>query len=135
VETDLYRAKFTTRGAALISWELKRYRSSSDGKSEVQLVRQGGKFAEPLTITADDAAHSKELSEGTYRVEKDFTTLDQGHPTGHMSFYYSNPATGVRLEKQLTFHAGSYVVDMGLKSSGLAGGLKIGLGTNFGVVE
>ena len=135
VETDLYRAKFTTRGAALISWELKRYRSSSDGKSEVQLVRQGGKFAEPLTITADDASHSKELSEGIYRVEKDFTTLDQGHPTGHMTFNYSNPATGVRLEKQLTFHAGSYVVDIALKSSGPAGALKIGLGTNFGVVE
>ena len=135
VETDLYRAKFTTRGAALTSWELKRYRSSSDGKSSVQLVRQGGKFAEPLTVTADDASHSKELSEGIYRVEKDFTTLDQGHPTGHMTFYYGNPATGVRLEKQLTFHADSYVVDIALKSSGLTGAVKVGLGTNFGVVD
>jgi YidC/Oxa1 family membrane protein insertase len=135
VETDLYRAKFTTRGAALISWELKRYHGSSDGKSAVQLVRQGGKFAEPLTITADDASHSKELSAGIYRVEKDFTTLDQAHPTGHLTFSYGNPATGVRLEKQLTFHAGSYVVDIALKPSGLAGALKVGLGTNFGVVD
>jgi YidC/Oxa1 family membrane protein insertase len=135
VETDLYRAKFTTRGAALISWELKRYRSSSDGTPAVQLVRQGGKFAEPLTITADDPSHSKELIEGIYRVEKDFTTLDQGHPTGHITFYYGNPTTGVRLEKQLTFHADSYVVDIALKSSGLAGAMKVGLGTNFGVVD
>lgn len=135
VETDLYRAKFTTRGAALTSWELKRYRSSSDGKSAVQLVRQGGKFAEPLTIMADDASHSKELSEGIYRVNKDFTTLDQSHPTGHMIFYYANPATGLRLEKQLTFHADSYVVDIALRSSGLTGAVKVGLGTNFGVVD
>jgi YidC/Oxa1 family membrane protein insertase len=135
VETALYRAKFTTRGAALISWELKHYRSSSDGKSAVQLVRQGGKFAEPLTITTDDASHSKELSEGIYRVERDFTTLDQGHPTGHMNFYYANPASGIRLEKQLTFHADSYVVDITLKPSGLAGAVKVGLGTNFGVVD
>ncbi|MBS0183517.1 MAG: membrane protein insertase YidC [Nitrospira sp.] len=134
VETGLYRAKFTTRGAALISWELKRYQNSSDGKSAVQLVRQGGKFAEPLTITADDVSHSKELSEGIYRVEKDFTTLDQGHPTGHMTFYYGNSETGVRLEKRLTFHANSYVVDIALKPSGL-GGVKVGLGTNFGVVD
>ncbi len=134
VETDLYRAKFTTRGASLISWELKRYQNSSDGKSAVQLVRQGGKFAEPLTITADEASHSKELSEGIYRVERDFTTLDQGHPTGHLTFYYSNPSTGVRLEKQLTFHANSYVVDIALKPSGL-GAVKVGLGTNFGVVD
>lgn len=135
VETDFYRAKFTTQGAALISWELKRYRSSSDERSPVQLVRQGGKFAEPLTITADDASHSKELSEGIYRVEKDFTTLDQGHPTGHMTFYYGNPTTGVRLEKQLTFHVDSYVVDIALKPSGLTGAVKVGLGTNFGVVD
>jgi YidC/Oxa1 family membrane protein insertase len=135
VETDLYRAKFTTRGAALTSWELKRYRSSSDGKSLVQLVRQRGKFAEPLTVTVDDTSHSKELSEGIYRVEKDFTTLDQGHPTGHITFSYSNPATGVRLEKQLTFHTESYVVDIALKSSGLAEAVKLGLGTNFGVVD
>ena len=135
VETNLYRAKFTTRGAALISWELKRYRSSSEGKPAVQLVRQGGKFAEPLTITASDASHSKELSEGIYRVEKDFTILDQGHPTGHITFYYGNPATGVRLEKQLTFHADSYVVDIALKSSGLTGAMNVGLGTNFGIVD
>lgn len=135
VETDLYRAKFTTRGAALTSWELKRYRSSSDGKSAVQLVRQGGKFAEPLTITTDDASHSKELGEGIYRVDKDFTTLDQSHPTGHMTFYYANPTTGLRLEKQLTFHADSYVVDIALKSSGLTGTVNVGLGTNFGVVD
>jgi len=135
VETELYRATFTTRGAALTSWELKRYRSSSDGKSLVQLVRQRGKFAEPLTVTVDDTSHSKELSEGIYRVEKDFTTLDQGHPTGHITFSYSNPATGVRLEKQLTFHTDSYVVDIALKSSGLAEAVKLGLGTNFGVVD
>jgi YidC/Oxa1 family membrane protein insertase len=134
VETELYRATFTTCGAALTSWELKRYRSSSDG-SLVQLVRQRGKFAEPLTVTVDDTSHSKELSEGIYRVEKDFTTLDQGHPTGHITFSYSNPATGVRLEKQLTFHTESYVVDIALKSNGLAEAVKLGLGTNFGVVD
>lgn len=135
VETELYRATFTTRGAALTSWELKRYRTSSDGKSLVQLVRQRGKFAEPLTVTVDDTSHSKELSEGIYRVEKDFTTLDQGHPTGHLTFSYSNPATGVRLEKQLRFHTESYVVDIALKSSGLAEAVKLGLGTNFGIVD
>ncbi|MEQ1680894.1 MAG: membrane protein insertase YidC [Nitrospira sp.] len=135
VETELYRATFTTRGAALTSWELKRYRSSSDGKPFVQLVRQRGKFAEPLTVTVNDTSHSKEISEGIYRVEKDFTTLDQGHPTGHITFSYSNPATGVRLEKRLTFHTESYVVDIALKSSGLAEAVKLGLGTNFGVVD
>lgn len=135
VETDLYRAKFTTRGAALTSWELKRYRNSSDEKSLVQLVRQRGKFAEPLTITVEDTSRSKELNEGIYKVEKDFTTLDQDHPTGHITFSYSNPATGIWLQKQLTFHIESYVVDIALKSNGLGEAVKLGLGTNFGVVD
>ena len=134
VETDLYRAKFTTRGAALRAGNSNAI-AQFRWKSLVQLVRQRGKFAEPLTITVDDTSHSKELSEGIYRVEKDFTTLDQGHPTGHITFSYSNPATGVRLEKQLTFHTESYVVDIALKSNGLAEAVKLGLGTNFGVVD
>lgn len=135
VETELYRAKFTSRGAILTSWELKRYRSSSDAKSFVQLVRQGGKFADPLTVTTDDAALAKDLREGFYRVEKDFTTLDQDHPTGHLTFSYSNPGSSVLLEKQLTFHSDSYIVDISLTSKGLPGPLKVELGTNFGVVE
>lgn len=135
VETELYRAKFTSRGAILTSWELKRYRSSSDAKSFVQLVRQGSKFADPLTVTTDDPALAKDLREGFYRVEKDFRILDHDHPTGHITFSYSNPGSGVVLEKQLTFHSDSYIVDISLTSKGLTGPLKVELGTNFGVVE
>jgi len=135
IETALYRAKFTSRGAVLTSWELKRYRSSSDGKSFVQLVRQGGKFAEPLTITTDDPALAKEFKEGLYTVEKDFTTLDHEHPTGHITFSYGNPGSGIRLEKKLTFHVDSYLVDISVTPHGLTGPVKIELGANFGVVE
>lgn len=135
VETDLYRAKFTSRGAALTSWELKQYRSASNTGALVQLVRQGGKFVQPLTVTTDDTALTKELGQGIYHVAKDFTTLDQDHPTGHVTFSYDNPGTGTRLEKRLTFHAGSYVVDMELVQSGLSASVNVELGTNFGIVE
>ncbi|MDH4302111.1 MAG: membrane protein insertase YidC [Nitrospira sp.] len=135
VETDLYRATFTTRGAALTSWELIRYRSTSDPEAAVQLVRQGGKFEEPLIITTDDAAVTKELGQGIYRVKKDFTTLDLDHPTGHLTFSYDNLEAGIHLEKRLTFHAGTYLVDMEVIPTGLPGSVKVELGTNFGVVD
>src|SRR5512147_2198903 len=49
VDTALYRARFTSRGAVLTSWELNRHRSSADNNAPpVQMVRQGGKFAGPL---------------------------------------------------------------------------------------
>lgn len=135
VDTDLYRAKFSGRGAVLTSWELKRYRSTSDPDALVQLVRQGGKFAEPLTVTVDDAALTKELAQGTYRISKDFTVLGQDQSTGHITFSYDNPASGTRLEKRLTFHTDSYLVDIEVIPSGLSDSVKVGLGTNFGVVD
>lgn len=135
VDTALYRAKFSSRGAVLTNWELKRYRGSSDGHPAVELVRQGGKFSGPLSVTTDSADLTKELSEGVYRVEKDFTTLDQTGQTGHVTFVYESAAAGVRIEKQLTFHADSYIVDVAFKSTGLTGSVRVGLGTNFGIVE
>jgi YidC/Oxa1 family membrane protein insertase len=135
VETNLYRAKFTTRGAVLTSWELKRYRESSDEQSAIQLVRQDGKFPGPLAVTTDDTVLAKELVEGFYKVEKDFTTLTRAGRDGHMTFYYENAEKGVRLEKRLTFHADSYVVDIAVKESGLDGSVNVVLGTNFGIVE
>ncbi|MDR4468013.1 MAG: membrane protein insertase YidC [Nitrospira sp.] len=135
VETNLYRAKFTSRGAALTSWELKQYRSTHEAETLVQLVRQGSKFAQPLIVTTDDPALTKELGQGVYRVSKDFTTLDQEHPTGHVTFSYENPGTGARLQKQFTFHADSYVVDMELVQSGFSASAQVELGTNFGIVD
>ncbi|NJL15907.1 MAG: hypothetical protein HC938_00655, partial [Nitrospira sp.] len=62
-------------------------------------------------------------------------TLDQDHPTGHVTFSYENAGAGIRLEKRLTFHAASYVMDMEVIPTGLPGSVKVELGTNFGVVD
>jgi YidC/Oxa1 family membrane protein insertase len=134
IDTNLYHAKFSPHGAVITSWELKRYRSSPEDLP-VQLVRQGAKFPEPLTVTADDAAIAKELKDGIYTVERDFSSLDPSHPTGHLTFRYDNADRGLSLEKELTFHADSYVVDIALRSRGIDGSVNVVLGTNFGIVE
>lgn len=134
IDTNLYHAKFTTQGAVISSWELKRYRTSPEDQP-VQLVRQGSKFLAPLTVTVDDAAVAKELKDGVYTVEQDFALLDQSHPTGRLIFRYENAEKGLWLEKELTFHADSYLVDIALKTRGLNGSVNVVLGTNFGIVE
>jgi YidC/Oxa1 family membrane protein insertase len=134
VDTSLYRAKFTTRGAVLTSWELKQYRDATENQP-VQLVRQGTKFPAPLTVSTDHAAVSQELREGVYAVERDFTALDAAHPTGHVIFRYGSGETGIFLEKQLTFHADSYLIDVALRQRGIDGSMAVVLGTNFGIVE
>ncbi|MBI3603752.1 MAG: membrane protein insertase YidC [Nitrospirae bacterium] len=136
VSTDLFRAVFTNRGAEIKSWELTRYSTGDHGNTKpIQLMYAGGKFAGPLAIRTADPAVSKQLREGLYHVERDFSTLDAAHPTGRLTFTYHHPETGLRVTKQFTFHHQSYMVDIAVKTEGLSGPLDIGLGTNFGVVE
>ena len=135
IETNLYRAKISTRGATLTSWELKRYQQTATETAPVQLVRQGAKFAGPLAIATDDAGLTKTLSDGLYTVSRDFSNLDSTHPVGHLTFRFHDAVKNLLLEKTLTFHFDSYQVDIAIKTAGLDNDLTVGLGTNFGIVE
>ncbi len=135
VDTDLYRATFSTRGAVITGWELKRYRGATPDEPAVELVRQGSKFPGPLTVSAGNPATSLELREGLYTVEQDFVAVDEAHPSGRLTFRYRSSDGRLWLEKVLTFHAGSYLVDVAVRQGGIEETLTIGLGTNFGIVE
>ncbi len=135
IETDLYRAKISTRGAILTSWELKRYQQSAADSSPVQLVRQGSKFTGPLAVLTSDAASSKTLNDGLYTVSKDFSNLDGAHPIGHVTFQLHDETKNLLFEKTLTFHVDSYLVDISIRGTDLSSDLTVGLGTNFGIVE
>ncbi|HEY6974515.1 MAG TPA: membrane protein insertase YidC, partial [Nitrospiraceae bacterium] len=135
IDTDLFRAELTNRGGVLKSWELKRYHTALPEQKPVQLVYSGGKFRGPLSITVSDADLDKAIREGLYSLEKDFTTLNASHPVGHVTLRFQDPNRQLSVEKQLTFHHDSYVVDISLKLDGVPQPFDVGLGTNFGVVE
>ncbi len=136
VETDLYRAELTARGGVVRTWELKRYTTEVDpGSPPVQLVYKAAQFPGPLSLRVPDAAATKELQEGVYQVEQDFTRLDASRPMGRITFRYRNRRSGLDVEKVLTFHHDTYVVDIALKIQGVSGPIDLGLGANFGVVE
>jgi YidC/Oxa1 family membrane protein insertase len=135
IDTDLFRAELTNRGGALKSWELKRYRTAPPEQKPVQLVYSGGKFRGPLSIAVADADLNKTISEGLYSLEKDFTTLNASHPVGHVTLRFQDPGRQLSVEKQLTFHHDSYVVDISVKLDGITEPVDVSLGTNFGIVE
>jgi YidC/Oxa1 family membrane protein insertase len=135
VETDLVRVGLSNRGGVIQSLELKRYHTSPPEVKPVQLVYQGGKFKGPLSITVANADIDKTIREGLYRIEKDFTSLDAGHPVGHITMQFQDPITHLGVEKRLTFHHDSYVVDVAVALDGVNEPYEIGLGTNFGIVE
>jgi len=135
VETDLVRVGLSNRGGVIQSLELKRYHTAPPEVKPVQLVYQGGKFKGPLSITVANADIDKTIREGLYRIEKDFTSLDAGHPVGHVTMQFQDPVTHLGVEKRLTFHHDSYVVDVAVALDGVNEPYEVGLGTNFGIVE
>ncbi len=136
VATDLYRARFSNRGAVIDGWELANYTSPSpEGPVPVELTHKEGRFLKPLAIKAADEDVTAQLRDGLYRVSRDFERLDDRHPVGHLAFEYRDEGSGLRVEKELTFHHGSYVVDVSVRAQGLPENWGIELGTNFGIVE
>jgi len=135
IETDLVRVGLDARGGVISSWELKRHHTAPPEEKPVQLVHQGAKFKEPLSVSTSDAAADKVLREGLFAVETDFTSLDNAHPVGHATLRFQDSASGIKVLKHLTFHQGSYLVDVALTVEGLTGGYDVVLGTNFGIVE
>ncbi len=136
VDTDLFKAKFSNRGAVLKSWELKRYTTAAEqGPVPVQLVYAGGRFKGPLSLVTGDQAVTSDLGSALYHVTQDLSRLDSAHPVGHVTFKYHDVQRNVDVEKELTFHHGSYVVDIAVRTQGLTTPVDVTLGTNFGIVE
>ena len=136
IETSLYRARMSNRGGVITSWELKRYTVGDHaGDQSVQLVYTAAKFKGPLNVTVPDADMTDRLQQALYHVSQDAAKLDASHPVGRVTFRYQDPASKMAVEKQLTFHHDSYLVDVNVKTEGLPTPIDVGLGTNFGIIE
>ena len=136
VETPLYRAEISNRGAQIRSWKLKKYLSQNTVAPEpIEFVYSEGNFPGALALHASDAELNKLLQESLYETSKDFDVLNENHPTGRLTYSFQDPDRGVRIQKVLTFHYDSYLVDVSVKTQGLKSDLDVVLGTNFGVVE
>ena len=136
VETPLYRVTFTNRGAQIQSWKLKQYLTQDeDDPQPLEFVYPDGHFAGPVAMQVEDPAVNALLNNGLFEVSRDFETLDDVHPTGHLTFSYRNDENGLLVEKEFTFTYDSYLVDVSIRVEGLDDTVDVLLGTNFGVVE
>ncbi len=135
IETDVLRVGLSAHGGVISSWELKQFHTAGPEPKPVQLVYQGAKFKRPLSITTSNATAQKIFDEGINAIETDFDTLDAAHSVGHVTLRFEDPASGIKLLKRLTFHHGSYLVDVALTTEGLSDTYEVVLGTNFGIVE
>ncbi|MBS1113613.1 MAG: inner rane protein OxaA [Nitrospirae bacterium] len=124
VETALYSAVFSSKGAALQFYELNKYRDYN-GKNVVLLSNSGA--VAPLGIGAGEGL---ELSEVNFHITGQDLKLDSTHPSGALVFTYSD--AGVSVRRTYTFSHNTYRVDIKDEVSGLPD-YWITLGSDFGL--
>lgn len=110
VETDLYTAKFDTKDATAISWRLKKYRKKhSQNEEPIDLIPFSAIYC--LGMEFEDPSLQWLVAEGTWEADKKELILTDQNPTGMLTFT-TRLGDLLIVRKILTFHKGSYTVDM-----------------------
>jgi len=102
VETDLYTAEFSSRGAVLKSFVLKEYQHWEGG--EIQLLPSDPRRSS-LNLSFPDSNIS--LDGFNFGVDREKLTLDRGASSGSVSFTLTTQS-GIQITKRYTFFGGRY---------------------------
>jgi len=113
VDTPLYRAVWSNRGAVLKSWKLKTYKNSAKEDLEMvpALASEIGRY--PFSIGLDDSALAATINASLFEASQPGLELAP-EAKGELRFVYSDGAS-VRAEKIFGFTGGSYVVTTALR--------------------
>jgi YidC/Oxa1 family membrane protein insertase len=110
VDTSLYQAVWSNRGASLRSWKLKTH--LDENKDGLELVSRGAaevaKF--PFFLETQDAELDKTANSGLFLPSTARLNLRDGQ-TGELKFYYSD-GNNVKIEKAFIFIGGAYDFDV-----------------------
>jgi len=99
VETDAIHAVFSTAGAVLKSWQLKRYQEPDGTPLELVPQQVPADLPKPFTLATDDPALSALLARAPFEPSE--TSLSLGSSPGTLTFVYRNES-GLTARK--TFH-------------------------------
>jgi len=135
VDTDAIRAVFSTEGAALKSWRLKKY---FDAQGEpLELVPEGlpPSYSHPFTLATDNDAVSTVLLSAKFRPSAE-GPLSLGSAPGTLSFEYQD-ASGLAARKSFHFQPDGHPyivnVDASVDMQGVARPVTIKMGPALGV--
>lgn len=130
VETALYSAIFTTRGATLKHYALKAYKDKEG--NDVVLLNEPGTVP-ALSIGSQDNFNLSHVNfdVSTPTGEQDMV-LDTNNNTGSLGFVYGN--SGSLVKRTFTFYYDDYKIDIKDETSGLHD-YWIALGTDFGMYD
>jgi YidC/Oxa1 family membrane protein insertase len=128
VETDLYKAVFSSEGGIIKSWELKNFKDNS--KMPVFLLKSPGSIP-PLGMLLDGEKSSM-LLKAVYEPNVTHISLSKDHNTGELVFAYSDST--VSIKKKFIFHNDDYKVDLSIETVNIPS-YTLPIGTDFGVFD
>lgn len=128
VETDLYKAVFSTEGAIIKSWELKTFKDNS--KMPVVLLKSPGAVP-PLGMFLEGEKRSLPLK-AIYEPNAKQLTLSKSNNNAELVFTYSDNA--VSIKKKFIFHNDDYKVDLSIETVNIPS-YTLPVGTDFGLFD
>jgi len=132
VDTDLYRAEFSSRGGKLMMFELKKY-AAEDHKTPVRLFEGSAGQTHAFSIQTDDPEFDDRIDGGLYFVEGGDLKLSEKHPAGSIVFRYVDGKTGAEVRKRFDFSESNYRIDLDVETKAFPERYRISLGTDFGI--
>jgi YidC/Oxa1 family membrane protein insertase len=135
VSTDLYTADFTTRGARLKSFRLKRYSETAARSSRPYDVVRPSPHGH-LPLSAVFMRGSEVLSDNALSYSTDAPARVDLDAHGEVTINFTaETADGAKIEKTFTLRAGSYAFDMAVSVSGGAPPVALGIGMSRSLAE
>lgn len=129
VETDLYKAVFSTKGAIVKSWQLKKH-IDKDGMPVVLLKEPGSVPSLGMLFESGDRNLPQNI---IYTASKDGLILSKtGISTAEIVFDYTYQ--GISIKKKLAFYNDDYKIDLSIETTNTPSYL-LAIGTNFGVFD
>src|SRR3990172_9420839 len=137
VETDLYKAVFSNRGAVVRHWELKQYWADLKKQNNIVLFDPGKIVigAYPMAVSVSDGELNKLLQGGLFSVEGGDLHLSHDNPKGSIIFTLVDPVSGKGVRKSFTFYNETYKVDAEVTPINIGGNYTVSTGSNFGISE
>jgi len=122
VDTDLYEAAFTAKGARLLSFRLKRYRETVHKDSPLyDVVVQGERLPMGLVISRGDKMFADQGVDYTTDAPAQVEVSPNANTT---VTFTADTKEGLKLTKRFTFRGGSYLYDIDAEVSGTTSDVK-----------
>jgi YidC/Oxa1 family membrane protein insertase len=110
VDTPLYRAVWTNKGAQLKSWKLKEYKDDQEEGLELVSSRSAELDRYPFLLLTDSAEFDAVINNARYAYSRTNLDLMEGEE-GELRFEFATES-GTRVEKIFTFHGKAYDFDI-----------------------